>query len=139
MNELVRKPFALDLFPQDFFERIFEFDTPWIPAVDIAEDQLGLIIKADLPGIDKDDLRIEVEDEILTISGQRATEQSKESNGYHRIERAYGSFSRRLRLPGRVAVDNIVANYENGVLEIRVPQAGQKDIHQVQITEKESN
>src|SRR5687767_10206392 len=83
----------------------------WIPAMDLVETGDHLVLKADLPGLDKDDVEIEVKDGVLSISGERRTEHQDSSNGYHRVERAYGRFSRSLSLPEGVDSDKVEADF----------------------------
>ncbi|HEX8171631.1 MAG TPA: Hsp20/alpha crystallin family protein [Thermoanaerobaculia bacterium] len=93
----------------------------WNPPVDVHEEQDKLVVKVEVPGIDEKDLRVTFEDGLLTVSGERQFERKDERN-YHRIERAYGSFTRTFTLPRSVDASQIAANYRNGVLEIEVPK-----------------
>ena len=95
----------------------------WVPAVDIYEEKDNIIIKAELPGMKKDDLSIEVKDNVLTLSGERKHEEETKKENFHRIERSYGKFSRSFTLPDSVKVDKVKANYKDGVLEISLPKA----------------
>jgi len=94
----------------------------WMPAVDIAESDEALTLYAELPGLAKEDVEITLEDNVLTIKGERkfAREESKES--YHRIERAYGVFHRSFHLPSNVRSDKVQARFDNGVLRIDIPK-----------------
>ena len=111
------------------FEPFFRFPffaeenrgTAWNPPVDVVEEQDKLILKMEIPGIDEKDLRITFEDGLLSVSGERQFER-KEDRNYHRIERAYGSFTRSFSLPRTVDGAQIAASYRNGVLEIEVPK-----------------
>ena len=94
----------------------------WAPAVDLLEREDSLVLRADLPGLKEDDVQIEVRDNVLTISGERRAEFEDSEQGYYRIERAFGSFSRSLTLPEGVDSDKIEANFENGVLEVKIPK-----------------
>jgi HSP20 family protein len=94
----------------------------WAPAIDVFEREDEIILKADLPGLDEDDVRIEVKDNVLAISGERRTEAQEEKNGYYRVERSYGAFSRSLVLPDGVDPDKIEARFDRGVLEVKVPK-----------------
>jgi len=95
----------------------------WAPAVDIYEDKDNIIVKAELPGMKKEDLSIEVKDNVLTLSGERKHEEETKKENFHRIERSYGKFSRSFTLPDSVKVDKVKANYKDGVLEISLPKA----------------
>jgi HSP20 family protein len=97
----------------------------WIPAMDLAEEQGHYVLRADLPGLSENDVNVELEDNVLTISGERKSEHEERKEGYYRVERASGSFSRSLTLPRGVDADNIQARFENGVLEVRVPKPEQ--------------
>jgi HSP20 family protein len=105
----------------------------WIPAMDLVESGDHLVLRADLPGMSEDDVDIEVKDGVLTISGERKEEHEEKDEGYHRVERAFGSFSRSLSLPEGVDVDKVEANFDDGVLEVRVPKPQEKQPTRVQI------
>ena len=96
----------------------------WSPRVDIVEDENEYLIKADLPAVDRKDVNVTVEDGVLTVSGERKSEK-KEDDGktYHRVERVYGSFTRRFTLPENVDAGQVKAKYSNGELQIHVPKA----------------
>jgi HSP20 family protein len=105
----------------------------WVPAMDLVETDDNLVLKADLPGLDKNDVEIEIKDGVLTISGERRTAHEGSSNGYHRVERAYGRFSRSLSLPQDVDADQVQADFDKGVLEVRIPKPAERKPHRVQI------
>ena len=94
-----------------------------------------LVVRADLPGIDKDDVRVEIDNDVLTISGERRNEQRDERDGYFRSERSYGSFFRAIPLPEGVNTDQCEAKFNDGVLEISLPAPKQEDrkTRQIQI------
>lgn len=95
----------------------------WIPSIDVVETKEGIKFQAELAGMRPEDIHLEVEDNVLIISGERRFEHEVEEDKYYRIERRYGSFSRSIALPQGVLSENIEANYENGVLEVLVPKA----------------
>jgi len=95
----------------------------WEPDVDIVEDKDMVSVKVDLPGIEKDDIKVSVEENILTIKGERKSEKEEQDKNYHRVERIYGSFCRSFSLPSMVDSQSIKANYKNGVLSIDLPKA----------------
>jgi HSP20 family protein len=97
--------------------------TAWTPAVDIFDAAEAIVLKAELPGLSPDDIDIEVDDNVLTLKGERRFEEKVEEGRYYRVERAYGSFQRSVTLPQGVKPDEITANFENGVLTVRVPKA----------------
>jgi HSP20 family protein len=94
----------------------------WIPPMDLVEAEDEYVLRADLPGLSQDDLEIEVKDNVLTISGERRAEHEDRKEGYHRVERAFGRFSRSLDLPEGIDASAVSADFENGVLEVRVPK-----------------
>lgn len=104
----------------------------WAPAVDVAEDAEKIHVKVEVPGMDEKDLRINFEDGLLSISGERQFEQ-KDDRNYHRIERSYGSFVRSFTLPRSVEPASIVASYRNGVLEIEIPKKDEAKPRQIAI------
>lgn len=132
---------------QNEMNRLFGsfFDTPagngsngttrqrWIPAMDLVETDDHFVLRADLPGLTQQDVDIELEDRVLTVSGERTTEQESRDNGYYRLELGFGAFSRSLTLPEGVDPDAVQANFENGVLEVRIPKPEEKKPRRVAI------
>jgi HSP20 family protein len=115
------------------------FDTPtgtagparrWIPAMDLAESDDAYVLRADLPGVDPSDVAIELQDRVLSISGERREERE---TGYHRIERSFGSFRRTLTLPEGTDADAITASFDQGVLTVRVPKPEERKPRRVEI------
>ena len=107
--------------------------TPWAPAVDIHETENELVVKADLPDVNPQDLDIRVENNILTIRGERKFDQKVNENNYLRIERAYGSFSRSFALANSVKSDAIKADYQNGVLTLSLPKREETKPKQIKV------
>ena len=105
----------------------------WMPAMDLVEEEGQLILKADLPGLEQDDVKIEVKDRVLTVSGERRAEHTEKAGGFHRVERAFGSFSRSLTLPEGVDPEAIAAEFEKGVLEVRIPKPEARQPHRIEI------
>jgi HSP20 family protein len=95
----------------------------WTPAVDIHETDDGFVIKAELPGVSKDDVSIDVHQNTLTLRGQRKHEAEVVNERYHRVERAYGTFQRSFVLPAIVDQDKVQATYKDGVLELHLPKS----------------
>ena len=91
------------------------------------------MLRADLPGIGEDDVNIEVEERVLTISGERKAEQSESKEGYHRVERAFGSFRRSLTLPEGVDAEAVTASFDRGVLEVTIPKPEQRKPRKISI------
>jgi HSP20 family protein len=106
----------------------------WIPAMDLVETGDHYVLRADLPGLSDEEVSIQLQDNVLTISGERKTEHEGHQEGYYRLERAFGGFSRSLTLPDGVNPDAVQAHFDRGVLEIRIPKPEQKKPRQVQIT-----
>jgi len=108
--------------------------TPWAPAVDIYETENELVIKADLPDVNPQNLDIRVENNILTIRGERKFESKVNEDNYLRIERAYGSFSRSFSLANSVKTEAIKADYQNGVLTLSLPKREEAKPKQIKVT-----
>jgi HSP20 family protein len=131
---------------QTEMNRLFNsfFDTPthsngatyrrWIPAMDLVETEESFVLSADLPGLSESDVNIEVEDNVLTISGERKSEHEDRKAGYYRVERSYGSFRRSLTLPEGVDPEAVKATFDKGVLQVTVPKPEQQTPRKVQIT-----
>jgi HSP20 family protein len=116
--------FGRDLFPRNFGEL---GQSAWSPQVEMFEREGQLVLRADLPGLSKDDVKVEVTDDAVTISGERRSEHEEKREGYYRSERSYGSFYRSIPLPEGVNADDANATFGNGVLEITM-QAPQRQI-----------
>src|ERR1700730_12698139 len=113
--------------------------TPWAPAVDIYETENELVVKADLPDVNPQDLDIRVEHNVLTIRGERKFEQKVNEDNYLRIERTYGSFSRSFSLPNTVNTEAIKADYKNGVLTVQLPKRAESKPKQVKVNVTNGN
>jgi len=94
----------------------------WAPAVDIFEQDGNIVLKAELPGVDPKDVDVRVENNVLTVRGERKLDNEVQKENYHRVERAYGSFSRSFTLPTVVDTEKIKADYRDGVLRVTVPK-----------------
>jgi HSP20 family protein len=106
----------------------------WIPAMDLVETQDDFVLRADLPGLSEEDVNIELEDNILTISGERKAEHEERKEGYYRVERSSGTFSRSLTLPEGVNPDGVRASFDRGVLEVRIPKPEERKPRKVAIS-----
>jgi HSP20 family protein len=106
----------------------------WIPAMDLVESEDAFILRADLPGLTDKDVNIELEENVLTVSGERKAEREESKEGYYRVERSSGSFSRSLTLPEGVDPESVEASFENGVLEVRIPKPEQRKARKVAIS-----
>ncbi|NOQ85825.1 MAG: Hsp20 family protein [Deltaproteobacteria bacterium] len=127
-------PFGELSTPQERVNRLFEETSPstrkeedpnlgaFYPAVDINEGDKAITLKADLPGIKKEDVHIDVNDGVITLRGERKFEKEDKRENYHRIERSYGSFHRSFTLPSTVDAEKIKAKYKDGILEVTLPK-----------------
>ena len=113
--------------------------TTWAPAVDIFETENELVVKADLPDIAEKDLDVRVENNMLTIQGERKFEETVDKDNYLRVERAYGSFTRSFALPNTVDADKIHAEYKNGVLTVQLPKRAEAKPKQVKVQVSNGN
>ena len=95
----------------------------WAPLVDITEDEKEYLIKAQLPEVKKDDMKVSVQDGILTIAGERKSEKEERNKKFHRVEWAYGSFSRSFTLPEDADADKVAGDFKDGVLKVHVPKS----------------
>jgi len=105
----------------------------WTPAVDIYEEEGRIVLRADLPGVGPDQLDIKVENNTLTIAGERRFEKDLKKENYHRVERQYGAFSRSFSLPGAVNAEKIHAEHRDGVLEIVLPKREESKPKQIKV------
>ena len=106
----------------------------WAPSVDIFEDKDRLILEAELPGMNRDDFEISVENNVITLRGERKFEKKTEGDNYHRVERSYGSFTRSFTLPQTVTADGATADFENGVLRVSLPKREETKARRIEIT-----
>ena len=106
----------------------------WAPAVDIFENDGNIVLKAELPGVDPKDVDIRVENNVLSLRGERKFENETKREDYHRVERAYGSFSRSFTLPNAVDTEKIKADYKDGVLNVTLPQKEEAKPKQISIS-----
>ena len=95
---------------------------PWVPPVDVVENENELVVKADVPGIKFEDIDVKIENGTLTLRGERKAEKISDKGGWHRMERSYGSFVRYFTLPDTVDAEHVKAGYEAGVLTITLPK-----------------
>jgi len=105
----------------------------WIPAVDIYETTEAIILKAELPGITKEDIQVEVKDNTLTLKGEKKFSPEVQEENYHRIERSYGAFQRVFTLPGTVQTDRVKAKCKDGILEIVLPKVEKAKPKQIKV------
>jgi HSP20 family protein len=105
----------------------------WVPSLDFSETKSDLVVKAELPGIDPKDIEISLNEDVLTIKGEKRQEKEEKEEGYHLVERSYGSFTRSVRLPREVQNDKINASYKNGVLKITLPKSEETKKKEIKI------
>ncbi|HEU4344012.1 MAG TPA: Hsp20/alpha crystallin family protein [Candidatus Binatia bacterium] len=103
------------------------------PAVDIYDEKDEFVVKAELPGMSKDDIQVNVTDNVLTIKGEKKKEESKEEKDYYRSERIYGAFMRSLSLPAEINSEKVRATFKDGVLEVRLPKSEQAKKKQISV------
>ena len=128
------RPFRDIVSIQDEMNRLFDdfFGRPltrpewteaaWCPCVDVSENKDNVIINTEIPGMSKDDVKVSVQDNILTLSGEKRQEKEEKDANYHRMERSYGSFSRSFTLPTSVQPNKVKATYKDGILRITLPK-----------------
>ena len=108
----------------------------WTPAVDILETEDAVVVKAEIPGVERDQIAVEIKDGILTLHGERKFEKEVKEENYHRIERAYGTFHRSFSLPSSVEQDKISAKFNEGVLEVTLPKKERAKPKQIKVDVK---
>ena len=138
------KPFEFDRLRREmdrvwdsFFEgrpsRRTREEGEWLPSIDVSETKSDLVVKAELPGMEAKDIEISLNEGLLTIQGEKKQESEEKEEGYHLIERSYGSFTRSIRLPKDVQSDKINASYKNGVLKVILPKSEEAEKKEIKI------
>jgi HSP20 family protein len=110
--------------------------TAWTPSVDIAERDNEYLVKVELPGVEKNDVSITLESNILTIKGTKQQEKNEKGKEYHRVERTYGAFQRSFTLPTTVKADSIEAVFKDGILSVTLPKADEAKPRQIEVKVK---
>jgi HSP20 family protein len=142
--DLTRWERDMDRMMEDFFGRRFR---PWwperwartneldvrAPAVDVFEEKDDIVVKAEIPGMDKDNIEVNLTDHTLTIKGEKKKEEEVKEENYYRSERSYGSFFRTLELPKDVYADKVKATFKNGVLEVRMPKTEEAKTKEIKV------
>src|SRR6266545_701413 len=129
---------------QDRMSRLFQFAPlgrreetlgmgTFVPPVDVYEDEHSITLKMEIPGIDQKDLDVRMENNVLTVHGERKFEKDEKQENYQRIERSYGSFTRSFTLPSTVETDNVNAEYDNGVLKIKLAKRAEAKPKQIKV------
>ena len=111
----------------------------WVPAMDLMEADDHFVLRADLPGLGEEDVSIEIQDNTLTISGERTSEHEERQRGWYRLERSFGRFSRSLTLPEGVDPEAVAAEFDKGVLEVRIPKPEERKPRRVAIKARAGN
>jgi len=123
------------LFDEFFGERQTEMsECAWTPMVDVSETETELRIRAELPGLNHEDIEINLQDNVLTLKGEKKQEQKEETENFHRIERCYGNFSRSFTLPANVKADAVQATFKNGILLITLPKTEEARPKKIEIS-----
>lgn len=117
---LASLPLEVERFFEDFG---LSSDTVWVPSVDVTETEDAYELKAELPGMKKEDIHVTIEDNVLCLKGEKKQESESKTKSVHRIERMYGKFERSFRIPSGVKTNEIRAKYENGILTVRLPKS----------------
>jgi HSP20 family protein len=105
----------------------------FVPAVDVYEDEQNLVLKLEVPGVNEEDLNVSVENNTLTVQGERKFEKEEKEENFHRIERRYGSFTRTFKLPNTVDTDKVEAGYEKGILKIALAKRAEAKPKQIKV------
>ncbi len=106
----------------------------WAPSVDIYENKDQIVLEAELPGMNQDDFDLAIENNVITLRGERKFEKTEESDNYHRVERSYGSFTRSFTLPQTVSPESATAEYNNGVLRVTLPKREETKARRIQVS-----
>jgi HSP20 family protein len=135
INRLFHDSFSRDSFARDSFNGGQEAlaTSSFAPAVDVYEDEHDIVLKLEVPGIDEKDLDIRVENNTLTVHGERKLEKDEKEENYRRVERQYGSFTRSFTLPTTVETENVSANYDKGVLKIKLAKKAEVKPKQIKV------
>ncbi|HZD42173.1 MAG TPA: Hsp20/alpha crystallin family protein [Terriglobales bacterium] len=145
MTDLTRWEREMERMMDEFFDRRMR---PWwperwlgkepmmeiaVPAIDLYEEKDDVVIKAELPGMEKDDIQVNLADHSLTIKGEKKKEEEVKEKNYYRSERAYGSFIRTVDLPTDIHADKVKASFKNGVLEVRLPKTEEAKKREIKV------
>ena len=106
----------------------------WAPSVDIYENKDQIVLEAELPGMNQEDFDLSIENNVITLRGERKFEKTADSDNYHRVERSYGSFTRSFTLPQTVSPESATAEYNNGVLRVTLPKREETKARRIQVS-----
>lgn len=122
-----------DFFSRDYFVEPFRGIGEWRPALDVAETDSAVIVKAELPGVEPKDVEVSLSGDVLLVKGEKKEEKEEKTKSFHRVERHYGSFERAVRLPSPVKPNEVEATFKNGVLTVTLPKAEEAKTKSVKI------
>lgn len=131
-RDLFSKNFS-DIMDEFFNDVVYQNNNSFVPGIDISETDDRFLVSVELPGVDKKDIHVDLENGRLTISGERKFEEEEEGKTYHKVETRYGSFSRSFLLPENVDEESINATYENGLLNIALNKTDEKVTKQIEV------
>jgi len=135
---------------QDDMNRLFTSSLPrdfsreelasggWSPSVDIYENENEIVLEAELPGMKREDFELSIENNIITLKGKREFEKKEEGDNYHRVERAYGTFTRSFSLPRSVSAEETKADFKNGVLRVSLPKREEARARRIEVSGEEN-
>ncbi|MGD9034796.1 MAG: Hsp20/alpha crystallin family protein [Desulfobacteraceae bacterium] len=123
------------------FDRVFDWrpfdlhvrEGEWMPAIDVSETGKEIVVKAEIPGMEAKDIDISLNGRVLTLKGEKKSEQEEKEENYHRVERRYGSFSRSFELPSEVDSAKVKATYKDGVLKLNLPKTKEQSVKKIEI------
>jgi len=122
-----------DTFLPARFESEYPATTTWVPRVDVAETDSEVVVTTELPGVDRKDVKLSIEDNVLTISGEKKQEKEAKDKNYHCVERRYGAFRRSFTLPVRIQANKVKATFKDGILTINLPKAEEAKTKEIPI------
>ncbi|MFZ5517909.1 MAG: Hsp20/alpha crystallin family protein [Candidatus Zhuqueibacterota bacterium] len=132
-RNLASLPDEVNDFFGNFGPDFWNTDRVWSPSVDITETKEGFEVRAEIPGLNKEDIKISFEENMLKLSGERKFEDEKREKDYHRIERRYGKFERAFYMPKNVKTGDIKASYKDGVLTVQIPKSEEAKAREIEI------
>jgi HSP20 family protein len=149
MNVIKYDPFRELRSLQDEMTRLFAGVAPsnreefmsggWVPNVDIYENQDHLVLEADLPGMNRDDIDLSIENNIITLRGERKFEKKADGDSFHRVERSYGTFTRSFTLPQTVSAEGAQADFKNGILRVTLPKREETKARRIEVSGEEAD
>lgn len=111
----------------------------WSPSVDIYESESEIVLEAELPGMNREDFEVTIENNVITLKGERHFEKKQEGDNYHRVERSYGSFTRSFSLPRTVSAEETTADFKNGILRVSLPKREEAKARKIEVTGEEGD